>query len=193
MYFKKSNEILKKIVFIFILGIISNILIRDIFCQTNNNSNTNQNRCNQGKPTDFDSCKNRGTSNNFSRCCYLEDFNDLTNRLCLEIPEISYNGGPLYNLEDTLYRIQCPNFTKKNSLNTCGESINPISKDDCSVFSSFTVSCCYDYDDKKCYSLGAKYSGTTKWGGKSLNCFSNLIGISFVSKVFFAILIGLII
>lgn len=145
--------------------------------------------CNAEKPSDYQSCYSRPASNAYSRCCYLESFSDQNKKMCLEIPAISFTGAPLYSYNDVLYKISCPNTTVKDSLNSCA-SIVSTGKSDCSVYSTYTESCCFGEDDKKCYWLGAKYQGKTLWAGKNLDCNAGFLKMQNLVYAFVIILVS---
>jgi len=138
--------------------------------------------CNSNKPVTSNDCLSRETTNNYSKCCYLENFNNQDKKMCLEIPNISLFYSDLYQFNNELYKIQCDLIPKKNLLANCGTG-NSTDKSDCSVYSSFVESCCFNLKDKNCYNLGMKYSGDIQWAGMSLSCGADFIKYNNISSI----------
>lgn len=178
--------------YLVLLSLIAiSFLNQNTLCQNTTQTN-NLVLCNSGKPFDSSECFSRATTNDYNNCCYLEDFKNQINKICLEIPQISIDGYPFYNYNNVLYRIQCSNLNKKNSLASCGVTTKASGKSDCSEYSSMTESCCYSNDDSMCYLLGAKYSGQTLWAGKNLDCNGTVLSLNII-KTLILILVVMII
>lgn len=154
--------------------------------QNASNNTTQSTACNSGKPLDYSECYSRPASNSYSRCCYLENFSDQNKKMCLEIPAVSFTGAPLYTYNNVLYKINCPNVTAKDSLSLCSNIVS-TGKADCSMYSTYTESCCFHEEDKKCYWLGAKFEGRTLWGGKNLDCAAGFLKENIVKFLLIAL------
>lgn len=164
----------------YILITISSILIKVAISQNS--------ACNSGKPLDFNECFSKQGSNSNSKCCYLENYGDQNKKMCLEIPAISYTNSNLYNYNNILYKIICPNVSSRNSLSSCTPIVSS-GRSECSEYSTLSESCCFNANDKKCYWLGTKYKGEVSWAGKNLDCAAGFLKENLVKVIAFALFV----
>jgi hypothetical protein len=133
--------------------------------------------CNLVTPTKQEDCTSKSIDKK-EYCCYLYADNLSQNsKLCYSIPFQSYSGGKTYSLNGNTYFINCGVKIESSPLDTCSPDAHTSQKD-CATGSSFTNSCCFEAATQQCYWLGTKYSGTTTWAEKQLECGADYMRIS---------------
>lgn len=160
------------LVFLFFIDII--------YSQTSGTNNLSVSQCNSVTPSAVTDCYKAESqiNNKDEKCCYLEGYSDSTKKMCLDIPKIAYVDSPIYKYNGVLYKIQCNGLSvSATTLSRCAIDF-PTGTVDCSTASSYTESCCYSSDDKKCYLLGAKYQGKTVWNNLNLDCISCFLNVN---------------
>jgi hypothetical protein len=154
----------KKITFKFLVCfvvIIFNISIGIINAQS----------CIDRNATNSQDCLTNNPSNSFYKCCFLASIKDSNKKLCYEMPTSAITDSKIYKYNNELYFINCPNVPKVEILAACGNSdISPIGLGDCSVYSTFAKSCCFNKKTNKCNILETKYLGEITYAGMNLDC-----------------------
>jgi hypothetical protein len=135
-------------------------------------------------PTKKEDCTSKSDS---EYCCYLWAPNLKTgnSNKCYSIPKTSLNSDPTISYNGVTYYIDCGVKVQESNLPTCGPS-DPSGKKDCMTGATFTNSCCWNNDKKKCFSLGTKYTGDIRWAELDLDCSAADISVSLM--ILFAIL-----
>jgi hypothetical protein len=132
----------------------------------------NTQACNLITPTSANDCTAKSVQNK-EYCCYLNAPNLTQNaKLCHSIPFQTFSGDTTYYLNGNTYFLDCGTKKELPALSVCqpAEGGDPTGQSDCATGSSFTNSCCYNEDTKKCYWLGTKYDGITLWASLRLDC-----------------------
>jgi hypothetical protein len=129
-------------------------------------------------------------------CCYLENAlgNDPHANQCIQINSAVYSAYPSWLVQGGKnMTVNCGvEESYPNNLKKCGKT-NPLSKIECSNYSTQSNSCCYfNYGGSTgCYSLGSKYIGSTTYGNYILQCDGTFMKYTF--SLFFIIILILVI
>ncbi len=145
----------------------------------------NSQTCMSFKPKNVQDCTSIKSDNEY--CCHLSASNlpqDIANR-CYTLPKTAYSGDSTIVVDNYSYFIDCGVKVTKTALPSCGAP-DAAGKKNCMKGATFTNSCCWDLDNKKCVWLGTKYTGQTKWAKLNLECSAADLSVSLM--IIFAIL-----
>jgi hypothetical protein len=150
--------------------------------------------CQSTKPTQISDCLSQ-TTNFGNYCCFIQSLNSDEKR-CISIPSDSFNGQSQYTNGNRIYSLNCNKLTsssyQKSVLPSCGQG-NETKTSQCQVYSSFINSCCYHQADNQnergCFWLGSKYSGSAYWGGLNLDCRGKIPSLSFILILIYLIIV----
>jgi hypothetical protein len=145
----------------------------------------NSQTCMTTSPTKAADCTSIKSDGEY--CCYLNapNLSGANANVCYNVPKTAYNGDETISYNGYSYFIECGVQVTKNALPTCGPS-GALARSDCMTGATFTNSCCWVVDNKKCVWLGTKFTGETKWAGLNLDCSAADLTVSFM--IIFAIL-----